>query len=176
LRPPSEPPSAPPTRSTLWLNLALSPSVCQSGAGPAYHGRITKQGCVHAPGMLVDATWAAARLPRGRWGRRGQHVAAVATAHKLAVMAWHMLRRGEDCAWGWPALPRKLRELERRGERCPARAQGSGCGPGPKHVVLRRVLNRLKPPTSGSCEAGTRHNLVRSCSTAGPGDSASNFR
>jgi transposase len=48
--------------------LALSPSVCQSGEGPAYHGRITKQGCVRAPGMLVDATWAAARLPRGRWG------------------------------------------------------------------------------------------------------------
>lgn len=38
----------------------LNPSVRQSGEGPAYHGRITKQGRGHARGMLVEAAWAAA--------------------------------------------------------------------------------------------------------------------
>ncbi len=43
--------------------LGPNPSVRQSGPGPAYHGRITKQGRCHARGMLVEATWAAS-LPR----------------------------------------------------------------------------------------------------------------
>ena len=46
--------------------LGLNPSVRQSGPGPAYHGRITKQGRGHARGMLVEAAWAAARAP-GPW-------------------------------------------------------------------------------------------------------------
>jgi hypothetical protein len=57
--------------------------------------------------------------------RRGQHVAAVATARKLAVLIWHMLRRSEDYAWVRPALhARKIRDVElsaghpaRRGQR-----------------------------------------------------------
>ncbi|MER9638778.1 IS110 family transposase [Mesorhizobium sp. M0228] len=43
--------------------LGLNPSVRQSGEGPAYHGRITKQGRGHARGMLVEAAWAAVRSP-----------------------------------------------------------------------------------------------------------------
>lgn len=51
--------------------------------------------------MLVEAAWAAARAPgplrafflRVR-ARRGQHVAAVATARKLAVVIWHLLTKG----------------------------------------------------------------------------------
>jgi transposase len=85
--------------------LGLNPSVRQSGLGPAYHGRITKQGRRHARGMLVEATWAAARAPgplRAFFLRvrasRGQHVAAVATARKLAVIIWHLLRKGESYA------------------------------------------------------------------------------
>jgi transposase len=39
--------------------LGLNPSVRQSGPGPTYHGRITKQGRGHARGMLVEAAWAA---------------------------------------------------------------------------------------------------------------------
>src|SRR6201984_3647519 len=100
--------------------LGLNPSVRQSGPGPAYHGRITKQGRGHARGMLVEAAWAAARAPgplrafflRVR-ARRGQHVAAVATARKLAVIIWHLLRKGESYAWARPALhAKKLRDLE----------------------------------------------------------------
>jgi len=100
--------------------LGLHPSVRQSGPGPAQHGRITKQGRGHARGMLVEAAWAAVRAPgplhafflRLR-ARRGQHVAAVATARKLAVVVWHLLRKQENYAWSRPALhARKLRDLE----------------------------------------------------------------
>jgi transposase len=72
--------------------LGLNPSVHQSGEGPAHQGRITKQGRGQARGMLVEAAWAAARSPgplRAFFlrisARRGQHVAAVATARKIAV-------------------------------------------------------------------------------------------
>jgi len=94
--------------------LGLNPSVRQSGPGPAYHGRITKQGRGHARGMLVEAAWVAARAPgplrafflRVR-ARRGQHVAAVATARKLAVVIWHLLVKGESYAWARPLLHAK---------------------------------------------------------------------
>ncbi|OWK18896.1 hypothetical protein AJ88_46200 [Mesorhizobium amorphae CCBAU 01583] len=81
--------------------LGLNPSVRQSGEGPAYHGRITKQGRGHARGMLVEAAWAAARSPgplrafyKRIASRRGKHIAAVATARKLAMIIWHMLSKG----------------------------------------------------------------------------------
>ena len=101
--------------------LGLNPSVRQSGPGPVYHGRITKQ----AVAMLV-ACWLS-RLGGGKApgplrafflrisARRGQHVAAVATARKLAVIVWHLLRRQEDFAWVRPALhTKKIRDLELR--------------------------------------------------------------
>lgn len=98
----------------------LNPAVRQSGARPAQHGRITKQGRAHARAMLVEAAWAAAKAPgplrafflRIR-ARRGQQIAAVATARKLAVLAWHLLTRRADYLWLRPALhARKLRDLE----------------------------------------------------------------
>ncbi len=100
----------------------LNPSVRQSGTQPARHGRITKQGRAHARAMLVEAAWAAAKAPgplrafflRVR-ARRGQQIAAVATARKLAVLVWHLLTKGEDYAWARPALQaRKRRDLELR--------------------------------------------------------------
>jgi transposase len=115
--------------------LGLNPSVHQSGEGRPQHGRITKQGRTHARTMLVEAAWQAVRGPgplRAFYqrisARRGNHVAAVAVARKLAVIAWHMLTRGEDYAGVRPALhAKKLRDLElragqpaRRGQRGPA--------------------------------------------------------
>jgi hypothetical protein len=45
--------------------------------------------------------------------RRGQHVAAVATARKLAVLIWHLLSKDESYVWARPALhAKKLRDLE----------------------------------------------------------------
>jgi transposase len=109
--------------------LGLNPSVRQSGEGPARQGRIAKQGRGHARGMLVEAAWAAARAPgpfraffQRVSARRGRHVAAVATARKLAVLAWRLLTRGEDYAWARPALQaRKMRGLELRAGRPPLR-------------------------------------------------------
>src|SRR5215467_6370033 len=100
--------------------LGLNPSVRQSGPGPAYHGRITKQGRGHARGMLVEAGWVAARCPGSLrsfflrvQSRRGQHVAAVATARKLTILIWHLLAKNENYLWSRPALhARKLRDLE----------------------------------------------------------------
>jgi transposase len=100
----------------------LNPSVHQSGEGRPQHGRITKQGRTHARTMLVEAAWQAVRGPgplrafyqrvSGRWGN---HVAAVAVARKLAVIAWHMLTKGEDYTGVRPALhAKKLRDLELR--------------------------------------------------------------
>jgi transposase len=111
--------------------LGLNPSVRQSGSALAYHGRITKQGPGHARGLLVEAAWAAARAPgplrafflRIR-SRRGQHVAAVATARKLAVLIWHLLTKEQDYRWGRPALlAAKLRRLELTAGQAPARGQ-----------------------------------------------------
>lgn len=73
--------------------LGLNPRVRQSGLQPAHYGRITKQGRAHARGMLVEAAWVTAKTPgplrafflRIR-GRRGEQIAAVATARKLAVL------------------------------------------------------------------------------------------
>lgn len=102
--------------------LGLNPSVRQSGEGPAYHGRITKQGRGHARGMLVEAAWAAARSPgplrafyKRIAARRGKHIAAVATARKLAMIIWHMLSKDADYIWARPALlARKFRAAELR--------------------------------------------------------------
>lgn len=102
--------------------LGLNPSVRQSGEGPAYHGRITKQGRGQARGMLVEAAWAAARSPgplRAFFQRiaakRGKHIAAVATARKLAMIIWHMLTKETDYIWARPALlARKFRNMELR--------------------------------------------------------------
>jgi transposase len=108
--------------------LGLNPSVHQSGEGRPRHGRITKQGRTHARTMLVEAAWQAVRGPgplRAFYERiarrRGNHIAAVAVARKLAVTVWHLLKRGEDYAWVRPALhAKKLRDLELR-SRQPAR-------------------------------------------------------
>jgi len=80
--------------------LGLNSRVRQSQ--PAHHGRITKRGRARARGMLVEA-WVAAKTPgplralflRIR-GRRGEQIAAVATARKLAVLVWHLLTANQD--------------------------------------------------------------------------------
>jgi transposase len=98
----------------------LNPAVYQSGLQPAKHGHISKRGRSQARGMLVEAAWSAAHTAgplrafflRIR-DRRGEQIAAVATARKLAVIAWHVLTRNEPFAWQRPALAsRKRRDLQ----------------------------------------------------------------
>ncbi len=110
------------TPEKLVSYLGLNPSVYQSGEGPAQHRRITKQGRSHARSMLVEAAWAAARSPsplraffRRIAAKRGQHIAAVASARKLATIIWYMLTKNEDYIWARPGLmARKFRAVELR--------------------------------------------------------------
>ena len=146
--------------------LGLNPSVRQSGPGPAYHGRITKQGRGHARGMLVEAAWAAARAPgplrafflRIR-ARRGQHVAAVATARKLTVIIWHLLTKGESYVWARPSLhAKKLRDLELKAGHKAARARKALPTPITSRATASRSgagSSRPRRPMPASSPAGT---------------------
>jgi transposase len=125
-----------PTARQLVSYLGLDPRVRQSGSEPARHGRISKQGPGETRHVLVEAAWHAARTtgPLRAFhervsARRGRNIATVAVARKLAVIAWHMLSRGEDYAFARPSLTReKIRKLElatgaerRKGKRNPIR-------------------------------------------------------
>jgi transposase len=109
-----------PTARQLVSYLGLDPRVSQSGTEPARHGRISKQGPGETRHVLVEAAWHASRAPgplrafhQRIAARRGGNIATVAVARKLAVIAWHMLSRGEDYAFARPSLTReKLRRLE----------------------------------------------------------------
>jgi len=114
--------------------LGLVPTVRQSGERAAHTGRITKQGPAHARGILVEAALSAITvsgpLRAFYWRvarRRGPQVAAVATARKLATLAWHMLSRGEDYRWNPVELTRtKIRQLEAAAGIPPARIRRPG--------------------------------------------------
>ena len=64
-------------------------------------------------------------------GRKGKQVAAVATARKIAVLAWHLLTQQEDYAFARPALvAMKERQMQlkagaksRRGRNTPGKAR-----------------------------------------------------
>ncbi len=109
-----------PTARQLVSYLGLDPRVRQSGSEPARNGRISKQGPGETRHVLVEAAWHAARAPgplrafhQRIDSRRGGNIATVAVARKLAVIAWHMLSRGEDYAFARPSLTReKIRRLE----------------------------------------------------------------
>jgi transposase len=100
--------------------LGLDPRVRQSGTGLAHHGRISKEGARAVRHVLGESVWSVVMAPgplraffRRLQSRKGPQVAATATARKLCVLFWHMLTRGEDYAFGQPALTRhKLRKLE----------------------------------------------------------------
>jgi hypothetical protein len=100
--------------------LGLHPTIRQSGNGPARHGRLSKDGSAAARHVLVEAAWSSAKSPgplrafaQRTAARRGRHVATVAVARKLAVLAWHLLTRGEDYAFQRPSVVRrKIRRLE----------------------------------------------------------------
>jgi transposase len=123
--------------------------VRQSGGQPASHGRITKQGRAQAGGILVEAAFAAARVPgplrafheRVR-ARRGMQIAIVATARKLAVLCWQLIAKGEDYAFQRPSLTaKKLRALELRAG-TPSRRGRKGAAGAAGAYSLREVRRR----------------------------------
>src|SRR6266540_3355794 len=110
-----------PTARQLVSYLGLDPRVTQSGAEPARHGRISKQGPGETRHVLVEAAWHASRAPgplrafhQRIAARRGGNIATVAVARKLAVIAWHMLSRGEDYAFARPSLTRAKHQKGKR--------------------------------------------------------------
>jgi transposase len=109
-----------PGRRKLTAYLGLDPRVRQSGASPAAHGHISKQGSASARHALVEACWSTVRQPGPIAGfyqrvkaRRGHSIAIVASARKLACLFWCLLSRGEDYAFAQPSLTKKkMRRLE----------------------------------------------------------------
>jgi len=109
-----------PTARHLVGYLGLHPRVRQSGNAGPRHGRTSKEGPAAARHVLVEAAWAAAKAPgplrafgQRTAARRGRQIATLAVARKLAMLAWHLLTRGEDYAFQRPSLVRrKLRRLE----------------------------------------------------------------
>src|SRR4051794_121386 len=109
-----------PDRRKLTGYLGLDPRVRQSGAAPAAHGHISKQGSSSARHALVEASWSTVRQPGPIAGfyqrikaKRGHQVAIIAAARKLACLFWCLLTRGEDYAFAQPSLTKKkMRRLE----------------------------------------------------------------
>jgi transposase len=109
-----------PDRRKLTGYLGLDPRVRQSGASPASHGHISKQGSSSARHALVEASWSTVRQPGPLAGfyqrikaRRGHSIAIVAAARKLACLFWCLLTREEDYAFAQPSLTKKkMRRLE----------------------------------------------------------------
>jgi transposase len=139
-----------PAPGRLVAYLGLDPRVSQSGDEVARHGRISKQGASVARQVLVEAAWVASRTPgplrafaQRVAARRGWNVAIVAVARKLAVVAWHLLSRAEEYAYGRPSRHRaKLRMLElRTGAR---RSQGRSIGVTGNEAERRLELERAE--------------------------------
>ena len=119
--------------------LGLTPTTKQS-AEHCYHGRITKQGNSHARWMLVEAAQHLGRHPgplgvffRRIQTKKNHNVAVVATARKLAAIAFLMLKNNEPYRYAQPAaVAAKLSRLRVRGggrKRRSGPASGSGRHP-----------------------------------------------
>jgi transposase len=88
--------------------LGLVPSTKQS-AFHTYHGPITKQGNSHGRWLMVQAAQHVALHPgplghffRKLAARKNRNVAVVATARKLVVIAWHMLKSNQPYRYALP--------------------------------------------------------------------------
>jgi transposase len=176
--------------------VGLDPKVRQSGAAPAHHGRISKQGSAAARHMLCEAAWIMVRTPgplRAFYARlrarRGAQIALVATARKLCVLCWHLLVREQDYAFGRPSLHRhKLRRLELIAGDPSRRGQRSGSAASKREQrherelseqfesAYRRLVEDWQPKRSGagatpgraSLKASRKSQAARQASAPGP--------
>lgn len=124
---------------SLACYLGLVPSTRQS-ANRCYHGPITKQGRGHTRCLLIQAAHTVHTHPGplGHFFRRLQkrkpyNVAVVAVAHKLALLAWHVLTKGEPYRYALPqatnAKLSKLRVLATGRKRPGGGTRGTKCRP-----------------------------------------------
>ena len=148
------------------------PRVTQSGEDAARHGRISKQGAPVARQVLVEAARVASRSPgplrafaQRVAARRGWNIAIVAVARKLAIIAWHLLSRGEEYAYGQSARQRaKLRRLELATGAAPSRGRSVG-------IAGTDAQRRLELERAGHAEAAYRRMVAeRSGGRSGAGD------
>jgi transposase len=122
--------------SKLVSYFGLNPKVRQSGDAAPVHGRIAKAGRAQVRGVLVEAAWAASRAPgplrafhQRIKARRGFQIAVVATARKLAVLAWHLVTSEQDYAFARPSFVAfKRRKLELTAGRPSQRGNRRGAG------------------------------------------------
>lgn len=161
--------------------LGLVPSTRQSDLR-CYHGRITKQGNCHARWLLVQAAQHVDRHPgplgvffRRLVKRKNRNVAVVATARKLATIAWHMLRHREPYRYALPkSTEQKLAQLrvqvtgkKRKGGMPKGTPRPKNYGQGnPTRAIpsLQQICQREQlpePKTANDISAGERRVLIR---------------
>jgi transposase len=167
-----------PNADALASYLGLVPSTRQS-ASHCYHGPITKQGRCQTRCMLVQAAHAVRAHPgplgyffRRLKKRKPHNVATVAVAHKLALLAWHVLTQGQPYRYALPrATEEKLRRLriQATGER-----RRGGTGPGTQKPTMKLPAGsvKIKPlpevyaseqvPPAGPAPAGELRHLTES--------------
>ena len=157
-----------PTARHLVGYLGLDPNVRQSGNGPARHGRITKEGpaaarhCSSRPPGRRQSPGPLRAFAERTAARRGRHVATVAVARKLAVLAWHLLTRGEDYAFARPVARRAARSAGSSSPPAPrARKPGPNRDPIWNTTARRRReatrrAGRSRLPPAGQRLAGQR--------------------
>jgi transposase len=164
-----------PDADSLASYLGLVPTTRQS-AGHCYHGHITKQGRSHTRWMLIQASHSmrANPGPLGAFFRRLRKrkpytVAVVAVAHKLALLAWHLLTKGEPYRYALPqATKTKLQKLR---VRATGQKLRTGPAPGKKpRVKVPGGSHLLKPlatvyqiegvPAASPAPAGERRHLA----------------
>ena len=122
--------------------LGLVPSTHQSGEH-CYHGPITKQGNRRARWLLIQAAQHVASHPgplgvffRRLLKKKNRNVAVVATARKLVVIAWHMLKQNEPYRYAQPAATEaklsrlRVRATGRRRKTGPAKGSAPAANQG----------------------------------------------
>jgi transposase len=142
-----------PDADSLASYLGLVPSTRQS-ASHCYHGHITKQGRGHTRSMLIQASHSmrANPGPLGYFFRRLQKrkpysVAVVAVAHKLALLAWHLLSKGEPYRYAIPQTTKT--KLQRLRVQATGQKHRTGPAPGKKpRVKLSGGSHITKPLTT----------------------------
>jgi transposase IS116/IS110/IS902 family protein len=157
-------------RRKLTGYLGLDPRVRRSGAGPANHGHISKQGSSSARHALIEACWSTVRQPGPIAGfyqrvraRRGHSIAIVASARKLACRFWCLLTRGEDYAFAQPSLTtKKMRRLELQAG-APRQQGGRGVWSTTTRCATPNASSPSKPnaPTSARSRTGNKRARVR---------------
>jgi len=141
-----------PSAKRLVGYLGIDPRLRQSGQSPARQGRISKQGSSACRHVLVEAAWSAIKTrgplrafyQRTR-ARRGEQIAIVATARKLAALCWQLLSTEQDYAFKRQSIvDRKLRQLELRTGA--TTRHGTQHQPGATTIKQRALLGRQLTP------------------------------